>query len=150
MHICLTTIPLYLSYYTFAGTSMSLGKFLVSSSVTRTHRKQLGSVLYGAAHSRIFVPVRVPWDIHLEGMTQYKKKCIQLKCCLQRYDTRNCAFLVQHHRVFYSQNHSRKHFPKCVRFLSSTSDVWEAAVQKLQVPIAGLPDQASIPPYITK
>lgn len=63
---------------------MSLGKFLVSSSVTRTHRKQLGNVLYGAVHSRIFVPVRVPWDIHLEGMTQYKKKMYTVEVLLAK------------------------------------------------------------------
>lgn len=71
---CVRTFVSPLSRCTSAGTSVSLGKYLVSSSETRTHKEWLVNVLYCAVQPRMFVPVRPSWDIHLEGMTQAARK----------------------------------------------------------------------------
>lgn len=59
---CICTFVSVLLHCTIAGTSVSLGKYLVTSSVTRT----LVNALYCAVQSRMFVPVRLSSDIHLE------------------------------------------------------------------------------------
>ena len=70
--VCAFVSPL--SRCTSAGTSVSLGEYLVTSSVTRTHAEYLVNVLYCAVQPRMFVPVRLSWDIHPEGMTQTVQK----------------------------------------------------------------------------
>lgn len=150
MRICLTTVTLHLCRYICVPRQV-FSELLCNKDTQRIAGKCFiwGSTLKDICSCKSVLghPSR---EDDSEVQKKKKKKEYTVELLLAKIWYQKQCFIVQHHRVFYFQNHSGKHFPKCLRFLFLTSNVWEATVQKLQVPIAGPPDPSSIFPYITE